>query len=120
MHQKISSTQTILYLDLENNKSKKVLAYAKSRRTKINIMDWKKEKLTTTMWKELLMKLKKAPKELMDKSKPYYRENIKGKDFKEEDWLNILTNSPFLLKGPILIEGENAILCDNASNVFKF
>ena len=108
MHLKINPLETILLYDGEKTKSKKVLAYVKSRNNKVNIKDWKKEKLTTTMWKELLVKLNKTPKDIIDKSLPYYQDNLRGRDFDEEDWLNILSNSPFLLKGPILIEGTHS------------
>lgn len=120
MHQKNNPLETILYLDTNCSKSKKVLAYAQARNNNLMVKDWNKDPFTTTMWKELLIKLNMSPKELMDKSLPYYQEHIKGKNYKEEDWLNILKKSPFLLKGPIVIEGENAILCDNASHIFKF
>lgn len=120
MHQKINPLETILFMDNSCPKSKKVLAYAKSRNSNLLVKDWNKDRFTTTMWKELLVKLNKSPKDLMDKSLPYYQENIRGKNFNEEDWLNILAKSPFLLRGPIVIEGKNAMLCDNASHIFKF
>ena len=120
MHLKLNPNETLLYFDQNSSKGKKVLAYAQSRRKKVREMDWGKNKFTTTFWKGVLNKLGKSPKELLDKSKPYYQEHLRGKDFNDEDWLNILSKTPELLRGPIIIEGQNAILCDNANDIFKF
>jgi arsenate reductase len=59
------------------------------------------------------------PKELMNKAHPYYQANIRGKEFTDEDWLNVIKYNPSLLKAPIAIRGDKAVLCTNATDIYK-
>ena len=59
------------------------------------------------------------PKDLLNKSHPYYQENIRGKEFDEEGWLNVLRTNPQLIKAPIAMRGKRAVLCINPQDVFR-
>lgn len=120
MHLNLNSNETIIYFNGSDPKAKKVLAYAYSRGKKVNEMDLRSNGFTTTVWHNILQMLAIKPKQLLDKSNPYYQENIKGREFDDEGWLKILAKTPNLLKGPILVEGDKAMLCSNASDIFKF
>ena len=72
MHKTASSNSEIqLYCKANDNKSKKVIAYAKSISNNINPVNISLTKGTGTIWQNILRKLDKSPKELLDKSKPY-------------------------------------------------
>ena len=120
MHKTITSDQEIqLYLKKDCSKSKKVLAYAKSISNNVNSVDISKTKGTGTIWQTILSKLDKSPKELLDKSQKYYQDNIRGRDFEQRDWTFLLMNNPELIRGPIAVKGNKAMLIDNPTDIYK-
>lgn len=120
MHKTLTKSDEIqLYVLKDCSKSKKAYAYAKSLSNKVNTIDIGKTKGTGTIWRSILTKLNKSPKELLDKSKPYYQANIRGRDFEDRDWTYLLMNNPDLLRSPIAIRGNKAILLDNPTDIFK-
>ncbi len=120
MHKTLTSDNEIqLYLKKDCSKSKKALAYAKSHSSKVNPIDINRTKGTGTIWRSILNKLDKKPKDLFDKSNPYYQENIRGRDFEARDWTNLLLNNPELVRSPIAIKGDKAVILDNPTDIFK-
>lgn len=120
MHKTKSTDLEIqVYYKSDCSKSKKVLAYAKSISNSINTVNLTITKGTGTIWQNILSKLEKSPKELLDKSLPYYQENIRGRDFEKRDWTNLLMHNPNLIRGPIVVKGNKAMLIDNPTDIYK-
>ena len=120
MHKDTSTSQQIqLYIRTNCSKSKKVIAYAKSHCNKVITVNLCRTKSTGTIWHNILSKLDKSPKEILDKSMPYYQENIKGRDFDARDWTVLLMNNPELLRSPIAIKGATARILDNPTDIYK-
>ncbi len=59
------------------------------------------------------------PKKLLNKSTPEYREKVSGNAFTMHGWMNILLNSPELIKGPIAITHGKALICENPNDILK-
>ncbi len=108
----------ILY-NPNSSPDKKTIAHARSTGSKVLTFEFGKSRSTTTGWKQLLGYLGAHPKELLNKAHPYYQQNIKGKEFDEHGWLNILQNNPELIKHPIAIKGNKAIFCLTPTDVYK-
>jgi arsenate reductase len=120
MHKNTSINSEIqLYVKANCSKSKKAVAYAKSHSNNVNTIDLSKTRGTGTIWLSILTKLNKSPKELLDKSQPYYQENIKGRDFEDRDWTNLLINNPDLVRSPIAVRGDKAIILDNPTDIYR-
>ena len=120
MHKTLTSNAEIqIYFNENDSKAKKAIAYAKSITHKVQTFDIHKTKGTGTIWRSILAKLNKSPKELLDKSKPYYQENIRGRDFEDRDWIYLLMNNPGLVRSPIAIRGNKAIVLDNPTDIYK-
>ncbi|NNJ56448.1 MAG: glutaredoxin [Bacteroidia bacterium] len=120
MHKSISNSAEIqLYFKSNCSKSKKALAYAKSLSGKVNTINIGKNNSTGTIWRSILAKLNKSPKDLLDKSNPYYQENIRGRDFEDRDWTNLLMNNPDLVRSPFVIRGNKALILDNPTDIFR-
>lgn len=120
MHKTITSNSEIqLYIKPDCSKSKKAIAYAKSIAKQVNAIDINRTKGTGTIWRSILTKLNKNPKDLLDKSQPYYQKNIRGRDFEERDWTYLLMNNPRLVRSPIAVRGNKAILLDNPTDIYK-
>lgn len=105
-----SSTQTV---------DKQTKAYAKSLTKFVNEIDIINEKITATQWNQILVLLNLRAKDLLNRSHPDYQNHIAGKDWDEEGWLNILVRYPHLVKCPIAIFKNRAILCQTPSDILK-
>jgi len=68
------------------------------------------EPLSKEELKALLKKLKMQPSELVRKVEAEYKENYKGKDITEDEWLDILAAHPALIERPIVEKGNKAVV----------
>ena len=76
------------------------------------------EPLSKSELKALLKKLKMQPSELVRKSEDLYKENYKGKDISEKEWLTILAENPVLIERPIVEKGDKAIVARPPEKIF--
>ena len=109
---------TIL-LDPKSPTGRKVRAYAHSISNNINEIDYTTTRLTTTVWKEIVTMLGNTPEDLVDKNHEIYKTKVLGNTFTMHGWLNVLLISPQILKGPIAIIKNKAILCTNPMDILK-
>jgi arsenate reductase len=116
---KLQRDEMVLFLDCTSFSQKKTRAYAHSISDHIREYTFKEYKFTTSMWRDILDMLGMEPKHLLNKADPKYQKEIKGKSFDEEDWLNVLVNNPCLIKAPIAIMHDRAILCLSPKDIYK-
>ncbi len=117
MMYKIHDHETVLIFNKSSRKGKQTLAYLIGLTPNVRQVDTQKDSVSPSYWKEILKRLELHPKEVMDKSLPYYQEHIRGRDFDSESWLKVLSKNPQLLRSPIVITGDRAVLIDNPSEV---
>ena len=66
---------------------------------------------------KLLIKLNKKPAELIRIQEDYYKQNLKGKNFEDHEWVKIILQNPKLLQRPI-VEGQyKAVVGDPVENI---
>lgn len=116
---KIHPTELYFYHSSFQTIDKQTKAYAKSLTRFVNEIDVVKEKMTPTQWDQILLKLGLRPKDLLNRAHPDYQKLIAGKEWDEESWLNILVNNPYLIKAPIVLYRNKAILCKTPTDIFK-
>ena len=109
---------SILY-NANCSKAKKAMAYAKSLAEAVDSIEYGKWGTTATKWKEILHMLNKQPKDILDKSNPYYQANLRGREFEDRDWLNVVMRNPDLIRSPIAIRGRKAIFLDNPTDIYR-
>ena len=109
---------TLVY-DPKSASGKKIKALAHSISNNVNEIDYTSTRLTTTLWKEIIQMLGNDPKSILNKSNAAYREKVSGNTFTMHGWLNILLNSPELIRGPIAIIHGKALVCENPNEILK-
>lgn len=116
---KFHPNELVLIYDPHTDLGKKTMAMAKGISNHINDFDYCHSDLTTTIWKEILQRLKMQPKEIMKRSSKYYEDNIKGHEITMQGLLDIITHNPDIIAGPIAIMGKKAVLCKTPTDVLK-
>lgn len=120
MHKTLTNNAELqIYYTNEDSRAKKVIAYARSLSSRVQTFNVDKTRGTGTIWRMILSKLDKTPKDLFDKSNPYYQKNIRGRDFEDRDWLYMLMKNPALLRSPIVVKGNKALILDNPTDIYK-
>lgn len=110
--------ELILIADKESYAGKQAFAFAKSLTNSVILQNPADMTFSSTYLKSILDKLNLSAKALLNKADPNYQSIIKGSDLSDEDWLNVLKNNMKLLKAPIAIFENKAVLCSPPSLIY--
>lgn len=69
--------------------------------------------------REVLKKLGISAESLVRKQESIFKENYKGKEMSEEDFIDAMVKYPKLIERPIVIKGDKAVLGRPPGNVDK-
>jgi len=116
---KTHPSEILLYYNSSSSSDRKVLAHAKSTGFKVRSYCHSQAPSTSTSWNTILSSLDVHPKELLNKADPFYQNNLKGKEYDIDDWLNVIKNNPNLMKSPIAIKGSKVIVCRTPTDIYK-
>ena len=111
--------EILLYYNPELSADKKTLAYANSISKHVRAYSHHNNSSTPTAWKVILQSLGLHPKKLFNKALPEYQAKLRGKELDHEGWLRVLQNNPHLIKSPIAIKGNKAILVVTPTDILK-
>ena len=108
-----------LFLDCESSIHKKTRALAKSITRHINEFSLAHNKLSKLRWAKILLMLNMRPKDLLNKGDKKYQKTVAGHDFDDDAWLEILRENPCMIKGPIAILNDKAVLCIKPKDIYQ-
>lgn len=114
----ISHDLYLLY-DPNSNLGRKTHAISLSLNHVVHTMDIMDKTVTPLRWKEIIGLLGIRPKQLLNTGHPDYERIISGKEYSEEDFLEVLFQNPQLVIGPIGIFQNKAVLCDDPKDILK-
>ncbi|MFN6116682.1 MAG: arsenate reductase family protein [Flavobacteriales bacterium] len=114
----LNTRELTLVYDSSTSEGRKALAYAVSLAPKVNRQDVKEVQLSTTFVRQVLKQLNMRPKDLLNRAHPYYQEHLRGRDLDTEGWLQVVAHNPDLLKAPIALLGDKAVVCEPASLIY--
>ena len=75
-------------------------------------MEYIKNPITREVLKDILMKMNVRPQELVRIHEDIYKSDFAGKDFNDEEWIDILLEYPRLIKRPIVVKGYRAVIAE--------
>jgi len=109
-----------IYYNPESSTHRSTIAYAKSVARHIKSYAFHQTPSTGTSWQQIIKALDlEDPKMLLNKADPYYQEHLRGRDFSEECWIKIIQKNPDLIKAPIAMRGNRAIICSTPTDIYK-
>lgn len=104
----------------ETELGRKTRALAPSISGIVHEIDIKSKWVTPFRWKEIINLLNLASaKDIINISHPDYEKILAGKDFSERDLLEILYQNPQLVKGPIGVLENHAVLCEDSADILQ-
>lgn len=112
----------IIYHNPKCRKSRAGLEYVKAQDPAVEIKEYIREGISTDEIREIVKMLGIPVMELVRIQEDYFKENLKGKDFTDEEWFTILSENPKLIRRPIVVREGNAVLADpleKADKIFK-
>ena len=96
-------------------KSRAGLEYLKTKDQDFEIIDYLKTGLTAQTIRQVLQRLNVKPMELVRTQEAYFKQQLKGKNFSDEEWIQIIIENPRLLKRPIIVNNYKAVWADPAN-----
>lgn len=112
------SHELYLIFNPETELGRKTRALAPSISGIVHEIDVKSKWVTPFRWKEIINLLHVASaRDLFNPGHPEYGKILGGKDFSERDLLEILYQNPQMVKGPIGVLENHAVLCENAVDI---
>lgn len=98
-------------------KSRETLELIKNAGVDPEIILYLEDVPTKKELQDILSKLKLSPENLIRKGEVIYKEQFKGKTLSDKEWIAAMIKYPKLIKRPIVIKGEKAILGRPPANV---
>ncbi len=91
--------------------SRSVLNTLIENKFEIEVIEYLKKIPSVQELKILLNKLNFSPFELIKKDEKLFKEKFKGKNFTDNEWLQIIHENPILIQRPIVVNNNKAIIC---------
>lgn len=108
-----------IYHNPRCSKSRETLQLIKDEGKDIEIIEYLKKVPSKEELKMLLMKLNLNPVDIVRKNEAIYKEKFKGKNFNNEEWIQIMIENPKLIERPIVVRGNKAVLGRPPKNVIE-
>lgn len=99
-----------IYHNPRCKKSREGLKYLTDKNIEVQIIDYTRNSLSKDELKSILMKLNKKPVDIVRTQEDYFRKELKGKNFTNEEWIEILTENPQLIQRPVVVGKYKAVI----------
>jgi arsenate reductase (glutaredoxin) len=106
-----------IYHNPKCRKSREGLEFLRSKSEDIEIVDYLKHGISTADLKEILLKTKLKPIDLVRKNEELYLKELKGKSFTDDEWIIIISENPKLMVRPVVLGKHKAVLGDPVENI---
>jgi polyphosphate kinase len=106
-----------IYHNPRCSKSRAGLQYLEEKGYDIEIKKYLTEGLSETELKDIIAITGKKPQFFVRIHEKEYINNYKGKEFNDDEWIKILVENPRLLRRPIVVNGNKAVLANPPENI---
>lgn len=106
-----------IYHNPRCTKSRESFNLLKEKGLEFETIEYLKNPLTKAELTTVLAQLGIAAKDLIRKVEKDYKENYKGKDLTEEEWIDAMLQYPKLIERPIVVKDGKAVIGRPIDNV---
>lgn len=111
--------ELLLIYNAENARDRQTLAYALGITSKINRQEINSVRVSPSLFVYAVQKLGWDVKRLLNKADVEYQHHHRGHEYPIKMWFEAIRKRPSLLRAPIAILGDNAVVCDSPTDVMK-
>jgi len=108
-----------IYHNPRCRKSRETLAIIEEKGVKPEIILYLEKPPTQKALSEVIKMLGIKPEQLLRKSEAIYKEEYKGKELSDKQWIKAMVSHPKLIERPIVIKGKKAVIGRPPENVHK-
>jgi arsenate reductase len=102
------------------NTCRTTLKLLRERDVEFEAINYYEQPLTAGEFKKLLGKLGLSPRDVLRDKEPLARAlGIGKRDLKDDELIELMVENPDLIQRPIVVRGDEAVLCRPAENVEK-
>lgn len=99
-----------IYHNPRCGKSRGALKILHERGENVTIVEYLKDCPDANQIRDILKKLGMPAVDLIRKGEKIFKENYKGKELSEEEWIDAMVKYPILIERPIVIKDEKAVV----------
>ncbi|MEO1050006.1 MAG: arsenate reductase (glutaredoxin) [Bacteroidota bacterium] len=108
-----------IYHNPRCRKSRETLQLIKDSGEEPEIIEYLKTPPTEEELTDILEKLELPVDYLIRKNEALFKENFKGKDLSENEWIKVLVENPILIERPLVVKGDQAVIGRPPESVSK-
>ena len=99
-----------IYHNPRCTKSRQALALLQKKNEDVEVIEYLKELPSKSELKNVLKQLGITAEQLLRKNEKVFKENYKGKDLSEDQWVEAMIENPKLIERPIVIKNGKAVI----------
>ena len=104
------SEKYTVYRNPRCSKSRMAVDYLNKEGKDVEIIEYLKETPTKEEFLEVLEKLNQPASTILRKGEPIFKENFRGKDLTDSQWVDAMLEFPKLIERPIVIKANKAVV----------
>lgn len=108
-----------IYHNPRCTKSRECLKFIEEKGFEVEVIDYMKNGISAKEIKEFLSKSGLAVTDIIRTNEDLYKQEYKGKEYNENEWIQILIENPKLIQRPLVIKGTHAVLARPADEIMK-
>ncbi len=113
-----TSTYTV-YHNPRCSKSRNALTFLEDKNETFKVVEYLKQTPTKEDLKSILKMLDMPAFDLIRKNEADYKDNFKGNDLSEDEWIEAMIQYPKLIERPIVIKNGKAVVARPTENIEK-
>jgi len=108
-----------IYHNKRCKKSRETLQMIEDAGAMVEVVEYLKVTPSVEELRDIVDKLGIKSEELLRKNEAIYKEQYKGKELSDDEWLKAMVENPKLIERPIVVKGDKAVLGRPPENVKK-
>lgn len=108
-----------IYHNPRCKKSRAGLEYLEKKTNDFEKTEYLKTGISENELREILLKLNLKPKQLVRTQEQVFKQELKNKEFTDNEWIRILCEHPKLIRRPIVVGKHKAVIGDPPGNIDK-
>lgn len=106
-----------IYHNSRCSKSRNGVAYLESKGVEYQVRQYLKEPFAEAELKKLIAKTGLKPIDIVRKEESYFKQNLKGRDLTDDEWIAEMVKEPKLIQRPIVEKGDKAVMARPVENI---